>query len=85
LWENLNPKGYLLTAYIPGKPKSLEKRYDMNEVWKYLDFMSLATFHFNGIYQKKTGINAPLKSSDHLNIVSYKRTIISSFESPIIF
>ena len=69
--------GLLLSAAVGAAQPSASLSYIIPEIVKYLDFINLMAYDFHGVWDKKTGINAPLFPSSSekgnetlLNVVS---------------
>lgn len=58
----LAPHGYLLTAPVSAGAPTIDRAYDVPEMNKYLDFISLMAYDFHGGWDTKTAHNAPLHS-----------------------
>ncbi|PVD37548.1 hypothetical protein C0Q70_00142 [Pomacea canaliculata] len=57
----------LLTAAVGAGKAIIDSVYDIPEISKHLDFISLMTYNFHGFWEKVTGHHSPLYSTDTLN------------------
>jgi len=55
------PKNLLLTAAIGAAPDTIDVAYDVENMYKYLDYVHIMCYDYHGKWDKKTGHNAPLK------------------------
>lgn len=62
--------GLLLTVQLSGKKYVIDGGYDIPKIVPYVDFINLVCYQYNGPWEDKTGINAPLKSQDVFSVVS---------------
>ncbi|XP_042144783.1 endochitinase isoform X2 [Ixodes scapularis] len=53
---------YLLSAAVAASPEKVDQAYNVTEMCKYLDFMSVMGYDFFGAWDNKTGHNAPLRA-----------------------
>lgn len=60
LRKRFDEEGFLLTAAVGAAQTSASKSYIVPEIVKYLDFVNLMAYDLHGLWDKKTGINAPL-------------------------
>lgn len=58
----------LLTALLSGDKKIIDKAYKVDELMKYLDFITLMTYDYVTYKDGKTGLIAPLKTTDDYNV-----------------
>ncbi|XP_060532634.1 probable chitinase 2 isoform X2 [Cylas formicarius] len=58
----------LLTAAFGAGKDTIDVGYDVEGLSVYLDFIHMMCYDYHGAWDKKTGANAPLRSSDVLNI-----------------
>lgn len=54
------PKGLLLSSAVSPSKRVISAGYDVPELSKYLDWISVMTYDFHGQWDKKTGHVAPL-------------------------
>lgn len=59
----------LLTAAFGAGKDTIEIAYDVEGLGVYLDFIHVMCYDYHGAWDQKTGANAPLRSSDVLNVV----------------
>lgn len=64
LREALYPHKFILTAALGAGKDTMEVGYDLRQLNKYLDYFHLMCYDYHGKWDKKTGANAPLTSSD---------------------
>lgn len=76
LHDALNPNGYLLTAAVGAGKDTMEVAYDLEELNKYLDFFHLMGYDYHGKWDKMTGANAPLTSSDPNDVLTVVSTVL---------
>ena len=57
----------LTSAFGAGKD-TIDSAYDIKELSKYLDYLHIMCYDYKGSWDKKIGANAPLSSSDVLNV-----------------
>lgn len=60
----------ILTAAFGAGKDTIDIAYDVEGLSHYLDFIHMMCYDYHGAWDKKTGANAPLRSSDELSIVS---------------
>ncbi|EAT33075.1 AAEL014667-PA, partial [Aedes aegypti] len=58
----------LLTSAIGAGKDTIDAAYDIKNLSKYLDFLHIMCYDYNGSWNKKIGPNAPLQSRDVLNV-----------------
>ncbi|CAG9764757.1 unnamed protein product [Ceutorhynchus assimilis] len=58
----------LLTAAFGAGKDTIDVAYDVEGLAIYLDFIHMMCYDYHGAWDQKTGANAPLKSSDVLNV-----------------
>ena len=78
LREKFDQEGLILSAAVGAHELLARQSYLIAEVAKYLHFINLMTYDLHGIWDNKTGINAPLYprkgevgDERKLNVVSY--------------
>ncbi|XP_050296975.1 probable chitinase 2 [Anthonomus grandis grandis] len=59
---------FLLTAAFGAGKDTIDIAYDVEGLSNYLDFMHMMCYDYHGAWDQKTGANAPLKSTDVLNV-----------------
>ena len=69
----LKTNGLLLTAAISADKNTINDAYDIPEISKYLDFIHVMAYDYHGAWDKWVLPNAPLKCSDKLCVVRYKK------------
>lgn len=62
LSQVFKPKGLLLSTAVSPSRKIINEGYDVSEISKYFDWISVMTYDFHGQWDKKTGHVAPLFS-----------------------
>jgi len=55
------PENLLLTAAIGAAPDTIDLAYDVENMYKYLDYVHIMCYDYHGKWDKKTGHNAPLR------------------------
>ncbi|XP_058795563.1 chitotriosidase-1-like isoform X2 [Phymastichus coffea] len=60
LREKFDQEDLILSAAVAAAEVSASQSYIISEMSKYLHFINLMTYDMHGIWEKKTGINAPL-------------------------
>uniref|UniRef100_A0A090XFE2 Putative chitinase-like lectin n=1 Tax=Ixodes ricinus TaxID=34613 RepID=A0A090XFE2_IXORI len=73
LRETLDKKRHILTVTVSGLKHTISEAYDVSELSKHVDFMSVTAFDLFGPWNSFTGHPAPLRgiaddSSDTLNV-----------------
>lgn len=68
LAEAFKGRNWILSATASAKPEIIDSTYDVPQLAKHLDWISLMTFDYHTASESKTGHNAPLYSSDKLNV-----------------
>ncbi|CAG9854412.1 unnamed protein product [Phyllotreta striolata] len=58
----------LLTAAFGASKATIDVAYDVLGLSVYLDYFHMMCYDYHGAWDKKTGANAPLRSSDTLNV-----------------
>lgn len=58
----------LLTAAFGAGKDTIDVAYDVKGLSAYLDFIHMMCYDYHGAWDQKTGANAPLRSSDVLNV-----------------
>lgn len=66
-----NKFNYLLTAAFGAGKDTIDIAYDVAGLSVYLDFIHMMCYDYHGAWDSKTGANAPLRSSDVLNVVRF--------------
>merc|ERR1712025_1463858 len=56
------PKKLLLTAAIGAAQGTIDAAYDVEKMYKYLDYVHVMCYDYHGKWDQKTGHNAPLSS-----------------------
>ena len=51
----------MLTAAIGAAPDTIDAAYDIERMYKYLDYVHVMCYDYHGKWDKKTGHNAPLR------------------------
>lgn len=59
----------VLTAAFGAGKDTIDIAYDVEGLGVYLDFIHVMCYDYHGAWDQKTGANAPLRSSDVLNVV----------------
>jgi len=54
------PQGLMLTAAIGAAPDTIDAAYDIERMYKYLDYVHVMCYDYHGKWDKKTGHNSPL-------------------------
>lgn len=73
LKKALSKEGYSLSAAVAADPDSAAKSYKIAKIAKYLDFINIMTYDYNGSWNSYAGMNAPLYASSKDD--SYQRTL----------
>lgn len=60
LKESFSKYGLMLTAAVGAAPSAAANYYDIAGISKYLDYVGLMAYDFNGAWDTSTGHNAPL-------------------------
>lgn len=68
LSETFKERNWILSATASAKPEVADSSYDVPQLTKYLDWISLLTFDYHTGKDRKTGHNAPLLDTDKLNV-----------------
>ncbi|KAL7864692.1 hypothetical protein AOLI_G00161120 [Acnodon oligacanthus] len=55
----------LLTAVVPAGKENIDNGYEIAEIAKFLDFISVMTYDFHGDWDSFTGHNSPLYHGSH--------------------
>ncbi|XP_058066049.1 probable chitinase 2 [Anopheles bellator] len=58
----------LLTSAFGASKDIIDSAYDMEALSKYLDFLHIMCYDYNGSWNRQIGPNAPLTSKDFLNV-----------------
>lgn len=61
----------ILTAAFGAGKDTIDVAYDVEGLGVYLDFIHMMCYDYHGAWDQKTGANAPLRSSDVLNVVCF--------------
>lgn len=61
-------KDLLLTALFSGDKKIIDKAYKIDDLMKYLDWVTLMTYDYTTYKDGKTGLIAPMKTTDDKNV-----------------
>ena len=80
LHEAFSPHGLLVTAAIGAAPNTLDKAYDVKEIYKYLDFVHVMCYDYHGSWDKTTGHNAPLYANSNAKGDDLILTVAHSWE-----
>jgi len=65
----------LLTAAIGADPGTIDTAYNIEEMYKYLDFVHVMCYDYHGKWDKKTGHNAPLYPGESQKSLNLEYTI----------
>lgn len=65
----LKKRDLLLTALFSGDKTIIDKAYKVDDLMKYLDWITLMTFDYTTYKTGKTGLIAPMKTDDDLNVI----------------
>lgn len=68
LRESFRPHNLLLTSAFGASRKVIDAAYDIPQLSQYLDFLHIMCYDYGGAWDKRITANAPLKSSDMLNV-----------------
>lgn len=68
LHESFRSHKLLLTSAFGASKKVIDEAYDIPQLSKYLDFLHIMCYDYGGAWDRRITANAPLKSSDDLNI-----------------
>lgn len=63
LREEFDKHGFILSVAVSAAEGSASQSYHISQVSKYVHFINLMTYDFNGSWNRFTGINAPLYAS----------------------
>lgn len=83
LKKAFEPDGWLLTVHILGKRHAMDS-YNIKAVSDTVDYINLAAYEYNGPSDRKTGIMAPLNSTNENNVVS-NNCILFPYSSTIYY
>ena len=61
LKRRLEEEGLLLTVALGASKFRVQESYEVAAISQHVDFINLMTYDLRGVWDKKTGINAPLK------------------------
>lgn len=70
LSEAFEPNGWLLSATVSTDPVAVDAGYDVKQLNRYLDWISLTAYDYHSNNDDQTQPMAPISSSDNLNIKS---------------
>ncbi|KAK9504293.1 hypothetical protein O3M35_010659 [Rhynocoris fuscipes] len=74
----LTAEGYILTAAISASLDILKAGYDLPQVYRHLDLVHLMCYDYHGLWETKTGANAPLgPPTDPLTIEASVKYLLS--------
>lgn len=76
-------KHLLLTAAFGAGKDTIDIAYDVKSLSVYLDYIHMMCYDYHGAWDQRTGANAPLRSSDVLNVVSKIKVNILTHSSHI--
>ncbi|XP_053686725.1 probable chitinase 2 [Sabethes cyaneus] len=68
LSQQFKKHNLLLTSAIGAGKDTIDSAYDIKTLSKYLDFLHIMCYDYNGSWNRKIGPNAPLQSRDVLNV-----------------
>lgn len=68
LSQQFKRNNLLLTSAIGAGKDTIDSAYDIKTLSKYLDFLHIMCYDYNGSWNRKIGPNAPLQSRDVLNV-----------------
>ncbi|XP_058461142.1 probable chitinase 2 [Malaya genurostris] len=68
LSQQFKKSNLLLTSAIGAGKDTIDAAYDIKTLSKYLDFLHIMCYDYNGSWNRKIGPNAPLQSRDVLNV-----------------
>jgi len=68
-------KKLLLTAAIGASPDTIDTAYDVEKMYKYLDYVHVMCYDYHGKWDKITGHNAPLHSRINETIKDQKLNV----------
>jgi len=71
----LGPKGLLLTAPVSATKSIIDEAYDVPEIIKYVDFLNMFSYKYHTIYERHTGIDAPLYAATDAPIEEQYQTV----------
>lgn len=60
LSQEFKPRGWLLSAAVSVNKKVIDTAYDVPKLVRHLDWIAVMAYNFHGIWENKTGLNAPL-------------------------
>ncbi|XP_011303299.1 probable chitinase 3 [Fopius arisanus] len=75
LSDAFKPKGLLLSTAVSPSKRVIDAGYDVSELSKYFDWISVMTYDFHGQWDKKTGHVAPL----YVRSDDWERTFNANF------
>lgn len=82
LTEAFEPNGWLLSASVSTDPIAVDAGYDVKQLNRYLDWISLTAYDYHSRYDGQTQPIAPISTSDGLNIKSSVEYWIRKGASP---
>nr|UBY12663.1 chitinase [Eisenia andrei] len=65
----------LLTAAVAAGKDNIDRGYEVREIAKYVDYIGLMSYDFNGAWDSVTGLNAPLYSARGVSQQQAQRTV----------
>uniref|UniRef100_A0A1Q3FSC0 Putative catalytically inactive chitinase-like lectin n=1 Tax=Culex tarsalis TaxID=7177 RepID=A0A1Q3FSC0_CULTA len=68
LSQQFKRNNLLLTSAIGAGKDTIDAAYDIKTLSKYLDYLHIMCYDYNGSWNRKIGPNAPLQSRDVLNV-----------------
>ncbi|GAA4963721.1 glycoside hydrolase family 18 protein [Actinoplanes utahensis] len=57
----VNRKKYLLTAFLPAAPAKIEAGFEVDKIFKYLDFGTVQGYDFHGTWEPRTNQQSALR------------------------
>uniref|UniRef100_A0A224XR36 Putative catalytically inactive chitinase-like lectin n=1 Tax=Panstrongylus lignarius TaxID=156445 RepID=A0A224XR36_9HEMI len=64
----LNDDNRILAVQLTGKRYVIDPGYDVRTISQSVDYINVMTYDYNGPWERKTGINAPLISENEFNV-----------------
>ncbi|XP_073972533.1 probable chitinase 2 isoform X1 [Rhodnius prolixus] len=68
LRTRLNEDNRILTVLMTGKRYIVDPGYDVRTISQSVDYINVMSYDFNGPWERKTGVNAPLISENEFNV-----------------
>lgn len=68
LWTQLKKRGLLLSIVVSGEKKIIDYAYNIRELVHYVDWISVMTYDYHTYHDGRTGLIAPLITSDGKNV-----------------